>query len=116
MSKANPRPDEDATESAAGASSTAESTTSSSETNTHAAGATGSAAAAGTDIPEEELRKTLEERYDELEARYDEIRDILEAYNRSAMDFIREHPGMCIAGAVGAGYIVGRLAARRWLV
>lgn len=107
MSKANPRSDEpssDSTDDASGPDTT----------DTHAAGATGSAAPEA-DTPEEELRRTLEERYDNLEERYDEVRELVEQYNRTAMDFIREHPGICIAGALGAGYVVGRLASRRWL-
>jgi ElaB/YqjD/DUF883 family membrane-anchored ribosome-binding protein len=41
---------------------------------------------------------------------------MLEAYNEQARSTIREHPVASVAGALGAGYIVGRLAARRWLV
>ena len=110
MSKANPRADEESQESRADTSAGSPSDSS------PRTGPQPGAAAAGVEAPEEELRQTLEERYEELEQRYDEVRDMLEDYNRSAMDFIREHPGICIAGALGAGYVVGRLAARRWLV
>lgn len=62
-----------------------------------------------------ELRDSIEEQYSELEERYDEIRNLLDDYNRTAMEFIREHPGICLAGALGTGYVVGRLASKRWL-
>ncbi len=29
--------------------------------------------------------------------------------------FVRERPGVCIAGALAVGYLVGRFAAKRWL-
>jgi len=63
----------------------------------------------------DELERDLADRYEELEESYDRAREALEEYNRRAIDFVREHPGICIAGALGAGYIVGRLASRRWL-
>lgn len=107
MSKANPRPDDESSDSPADAPG-------GTDPNSHAAGATGTATPEA-ETPEEELRRTLEERYDELEDRYDEVRELVEDYNRTAMEFIREHPGICIAGALGAGYVVGRLASRRWL-
>jgi ElaB/YqjD/DUF883 family membrane-anchored ribosome-binding protein len=31
------------------------------------------------------------------------------------VSFVRENPVMCLVGAVGVGYFVGRLASRRWL-
>jgi|GEM_PF-2063090 ElaB/YqjD/DUF883 family membrane-anchored ribosome-binding protein len=70
----------------------------------------------GERIDPRELQREIEERYDELEGRYDEIRSIVESYNDQARNVIREHPVASIAGALGTGYIVGRLAARRWLV
>ena len=30
-------------------------------------------------------------------------------------DFVRAHPGICIGGALLGGYLLGRVAARRWL-
>jgi ElaB/YqjD/DUF883 family membrane-anchored ribosome-binding protein len=70
----------------------------------------------GERIDPRELQQEIEERYEELEGRYDEIKGMLEAYNEQARSTIREHPVASVAGALGAGYIVGRLAARRWLV
>ncbi len=65
--------------------------------------------------PEQELEQSIEERYQQLEQQYDELRDRLEDYNRSAQEFIREHPGLSVAAALGTGYIIGRLAASRWV-
>lgn len=62
-----------------------------------------------------QLQESIEAHYEELEEQYDELRAVLDDYNRSAREFIRNHPGMCIAGALGFGYMVGRLASRRWL-
>ena len=73
-------------------------------------------AAAGSEPGvEEQLEQTIEERYADLDERYDEMRDRLEDANRTAMEFIREHPGLSIGAALGFGYIVGRLASNRWL-
>lgn len=102
MSKANPRTDESS------AGSTPDPEAQQEAVGEEAGGET----APG---PEEELHQSIEERYEELERRYDEIRDQLDEYNRTAMEFIQDHPGICIAGALGFGYVVGRLASRRWL-
>lgn len=48
----------------------------------------------------------------------DQLRHYEEAladFNDRAQIFIREHPGVCIAGALALGYLVGRAASRRWL-
>lgn len=63
----------------------------------------------------DDIQQEIEQRYHELEERYDAFRDSLEDYNESAQSFIRRHPVACIAGALGTGYVLGRLAARRWL-
>ena len=36
------------------------------------------------------------------------------AQNKTA-DFVRQHPVVCMSGALVAGYLLGRVAARRWL-
>lgn len=110
MNKSKPRTDDETNAKAPGVGSGAEGTDyakggSEEPSNTEAT----------TDDTEPPLQESLEERYEELEERYEQARDALEEYNRTAMDFIRENPGICIAGAIGAGYIVGRLASRRWL-
>ncbi len=62
-----------------------------------------------------EVQERIEEGYHELEERYDNARTQLRRANDRAVDFIRENPAICIVGAVGVGYLVGRLASRRWL-
>ncbi len=63
----------------------------------------------------QEARERLERHYREIEQTYDDTRARLEDFNEKASDFIRENPAICIAGAVAAGYVIGRLASRRWL-
>ncbi|QDG54935.1 hypothetical protein FIV42_21160 [Persicimonas caeni] len=62
-----------------------------------------------------EVQERIEEGYHELEQRYDDARVQLRHANDSAVQFIRENPVVCLVGAVGIGYFVGRLASRRWL-
>jgi ElaB/YqjD/DUF883 family membrane-anchored ribosome-binding protein len=62
-----------------------------------------------------EVQERIEEGYHELEGRYDDARMQLRQANDTAVEFIRENPVLCIAGAIGVGYVVGRLASRRWL-
>ncbi len=62
-----------------------------------------------------EVQERIEEGYHELEQRYDDARMQLRQANDTAIHFIRENPTLCIIGAVGIGYFVGRLASRRWL-
>ena len=63
-----------------------------------------------------EARERLEHHYREIERTYDDTRARIEDLNERAVDFIRENPGVCIMGAVAAGFLIGRLASRRWLV
>ena len=62
-----------------------------------------------------EVQDALEEGVHEIEERYRDARDQLRTVNDTAVRFIREHPAACIAGAVAVGYVVGRMASRRWL-
>lgn len=62
-----------------------------------------------------QMQHRLEESYHELEQRYGDVRSQAREINDRAVDFIRNNPVVCIAGAVGVGYLVGRLASRRWL-
>lgn len=65
--------------------------------------------------PDRERQRSLKEQYRDVEERYEDVRNQLESYNRHAVDFIRDNPAICIAGALGAGYLIGRLASKRWL-
>lgn len=53
--------------------------------------------------------------HDDLNARLRQAEEMLTDLNDRAMTFIREHPGVCIAGALALGYLVGRAASKRWL-
>jgi ElaB/YqjD/DUF883 family membrane-anchored ribosome-binding protein len=62
-----------------------------------------------------EVQERIETGFHEMEQRYDDAREQLSDLNDRAVDFIRQNPAACVAGAVGVGYILGRLASRRWL-
>jgi ElaB/YqjD/DUF883 family membrane-anchored ribosome-binding protein len=67
------------------------------------------------EAPADQSPRSLQQRYREAEQSYEDVRDQLETYNRRTVDFIRDNPAVCIAGALGAGYLLGRLASKRWL-
>ncbi|MFB6264401.1 MAG: hypothetical protein ABEL76_12385 [Bradymonadaceae bacterium] len=90
-------------------------TSESAEATGDPSGGTESAPSFSSVDDEEEFRQALEHQYAELEETYDELRELAEQYNRTAMEFIREHPAICIGAAAGTGYIIGRLASKRWL-
>jgi len=70
-----------------------------------------------TDLRERarDVQERIEEGFHEMEARYDDARNQLRTLNDQAVEFIRENPALCVAGAVGVGYLIGKLARRRWL-
>jgi ElaB/YqjD/DUF883 family membrane-anchored ribosome-binding protein len=41
------------------------------------------------------------------------IRDALISFDESARAFIRKRPGLCLVGAIAAGFLIGRLVSRR---
>lgn len=57
----------------------------------------------------EEQLSVIQEGADELRARANQL-------NERAIVLIQDHPGMAILGAFGIGYLLGTLAARRWIV
>lgn len=48
-----------------------------------------------------------------LEAQLEQVRYALGAWNQKALQVMREYPGTCLLCAVGAGFLIGRLASRR---
>ncbi len=62
-----------------------------------------------------EARQKIQAQYQDLEQTYGDARARLDDLNDRAVSFIKENPGLCIVGAVAAGYVIGRLASRRWL-
>lgn len=71
---------------------------------------------AGAHTSAEDVRTSLVEGYHELEERYKDVRDQAYALNRRAMQVVEDHPVACVAGAFAVGYLVGKLAKRRWLI
>lgn len=63
----------------------------------------------------QDARDRLEQHYRDIEQTYGDTRARLEEFNERAADFIRDNPAVCILGAAAVGYVVGRLASRRWL-
>lgn len=62
-----------------------------------------------------DTRERLEEQYHNIEQQVVETRAQLQELNEQAVSFIRQNPGWCILGAVTVGYVVGRMASKRWL-
>jgi ElaB/YqjD/DUF883 family membrane-anchored ribosome-binding protein len=62
------------------------------------------------------LRDDITASVHEIEHQVEHAREALYDANRKAVVFIRENPGLAILGAFGVGYVVGKLAARRWFV
>ncbi|MBA2662531.1 MAG: hypothetical protein H0U74_09575 [Bradymonadaceae bacterium] len=63
----------------------------------------------------QDTRERLEDQYHQIEQQVDQTRAQLQEFNDKAVTFIRENPGWCVIGAVAVGYVVGRMASRRWL-
>ncbi len=63
----------------------------------------------------QDTRERLEEQYQNLEQHVAQTREQLQHFNEQAVTFIRQNPGWCILGAVAVGYVVGRMASKRWL-
>lgn len=68
--------------------------------------------------PEEErdIRESLTATAHEIEQRVQTTRDQAYELNRQAVEFIQERPVAALAIAFGVGYLVGKLASKRWLV
>ncbi len=64
-----------------------------------------------------EMTEKIEETAREIGARVkpqiEEARKRIESLNTSAVAYIKENPGKCLAGAVAVGYLIGKLASRR---
>ena len=63
-----------------------------------------------------EIKNQLVERYQEFDDQFETTRDKAYEINNRAIEFIQDNPAVAIAVAVGVGYVVGRLASRRWIV
>lgn len=70
-----------------------------------------------TDTPHgPSLGEQAVEGYHQVEQRVTELRDQATAINHQAVDFIKHNPGIAVAGAFGIGYLLGSMAARRWII
>lgn len=63
-----------------------------------------------------DVKNQLVDRYREFDEQYETSRDKAYAINNRAIEFIQENPAVAIVAAVGVGYVVGRLASRRWII
>ncbi len=63
----------------------------------------------------QDTRERLEDQYHNIEQQVVQTRAQLQEFNEQAVSFIRQNPGWCIVGAVTVGYLVGRMASKRWL-
>ena len=54
--------------------------------------------------------RDLEERF---APRIEEAKEQLDVMNKRVQGFIRENPGTALIGALGIGYLIGKLASRR---
>ena len=52
----------------------------------------------------------------EIEARVSGVGDTLTELNEQAMQFIADRPVAAMGVAFGVGFVIGKLASRRWLV
>ena len=58
----------------------------------------------------------LQHTYQDVGQAFEQTRERFDDFNDRAVSFIQQNPGACIVGAVAVGFLVGRLAARRWFV
>ena len=64
----------------------------------------------------EEIKDNIVDKYRDFDERYTSPRDKMYAVNDNALRFIEDNPVVAIGVAVSVGYLIGRLASRRWIV
>lgn len=70
--------------------------------------------AAGMESPlRDPGQKTIKETMQAAAEHVDELRERFGDTSQRILAFIKERPGVCLLGAVAAGYIIGRLARSR---
>jgi ElaB/YqjD/DUF883 family membrane-anchored ribosome-binding protein len=60
-----------------------------------------------------ELPQRMSEAQQQAQAQLERMKEGLDELDGQARSFIREHPGICVVGAVGLGFVIGRLVSRR---
>ena len=63
----------------------------------------------------EEVRRQFNQKTEELTKQAEQAKVKAEELNDRAVTLIQERPVVAVAGAFAVGYLVGRLAMRRWL-
>jgi hypothetical protein len=43
----------------------------------------------------------------------EQVRGALSSWNQKAVQVMKQYPGACLLGALGLGFVIGRLASRR---
>ena len=66
-----------------------------------------------TTVNDEQATEQHAEGNDGLRPRIEELKERIVSLNDRAKAFIKEHPGACLVGALGLGYLFARIA-RRW--
>lgn len=64
----------------------------------------------------DDLKNNLVDKYREFDDQYETTRDKVYAVNDNAIRLIEENPVIAIAAALSIGYLIGRIASRRWIV
>ncbi len=64
----------------------------------------------------EELKDNLVDKYRDFDERHSTPRDKMYAVNDNALRLVEENPVVAIGVALSVGYLIGRLASRRWIV
>ncbi len=62
------------------------------------------------------LKDQAVEGYHKFEENAEMVKQRAEEVNRRAVSFIQDNPAVTIVGAFGIGYLLGSLAARRWII
>lgn len=61
------------------------------------------------------ISERLQEGYQLAEHQIGQMRERLEEANHQAIGFIQDKPVVALAASFAVGYLIGRLALRRWL-
>ncbi len=62
-----------------------------------------------------EIENTVQRKVDQFGSQLQTTKDRVQEFNETAVHFIQERPVAAIGIALGAGYLLGKLASSRWL-
>jgi hypothetical protein len=62
---------------------------------------------------EESVGENLNELGAQVRPQLEKARERLRSLDGQARDFIKQHPGVCLLGALGLGYLIARVARRQ---